>query len=68
MTMVYDDDWRPPWRHTKKARCNGRLCTPEGIPNRLVMACTLDKDGLCVNCARTVDDSHTWMRLGVENT
>lgn len=68
--MDYSDSgWIPPWREgLPQARCVGKNCSPEGVPGRLVVAITLDKDGLCRPCAQTADDSHTWMRLGVENT
>ncbi len=46
--------WIPPWRvGLPQARCGGRLCQGEGMPGKLVVAITLDDDGLCASCART---------------
>ncbi len=63
--MRYDDAWVPPWRTTEKARCVGKNCTQDGLPNREVMACTLDEEGLCVNCARTPAGEDAQRRLNV---
>lgn len=51
--MIYDQNWRPPWRETVQARCKGRLCVADGLPGKLVIASTLSVDGLCASCART---------------
>ena len=61
--MIYDNSWRPPWRHAEQARCKHGACTQEGVPGSLVMACTLNADDWCAACARTADDSHTELRL-----
>lgn len=63
--MRYDDDWVPPWRTTEQARCKGPNCTQAGVPGSLVMTCTLNDDGWCTACARSADDSHTELRLGL---
>lgn len=52
--MNYGPDWTPPWAAGQPlARCRGRDCTWEGTPNLLVVASTLDAQGLCAQCART---------------
>ena len=65
--MDYGPDWVPPWRvGLPQARCAGRLCNGEGLPGRLVVAATLDAEGLCVNCARTPStDEDYQLRFGV---
>lgn len=61
--MRYDDDWVAPWRTVEQARCMSPICAPEGVPGTLVMAVTLDEQGWCASCARTVDESHRELRL-----
>lgn len=61
--MRYDDAWIPPWRTTEQARCQSPICTPDGVPGNLVMACTLNEDGWCASCARSVDESHRELRM-----
>lgn len=62
--MKYDADWIPPWRQTEQARCKGEGCTSDGAhPGTLVIASTLDPDGLCAACGRTAADDHTRLRL-----
>lgn len=63
--MRYDDSWVAPWRTTEQARCKHAACTQDGLEGSLVMACTLNADGWCAACARTADDSHTELRLGM---
>lgn len=63
MPMIYDEHWQHPARTVHQARCQGPNCTPEGLPGKLVMAVTLDERGWCASCARTVDDTHTKLRL-----
>lgn len=64
--MIYGQDWVHPARTTEQARCAGRLCQGEGIPGLLVMACTLDAEGLCASCARTPASEDDYeLRLGI---
>lgn len=64
--MRYDDSWVPPWRQTEQARCKGDGCTHTGtLPGCLVIASTLDPDGLCAACGRTADETHRELRMGV---
>lgn len=46
--MKYGPDWRPPWRTPEKAQCKGTLCG-----GQLVVASTLDGEGLCASCSDT---------------
>lgn len=65
--MAYNDDWVPPWKQgLPQARCVGINCTQDGIPGRLVVAITLDKDGLCRPCAQTADTSDQELRFGLK--
>lgn len=64
--MRYDDDWIAPWRHAEQARCKGEGCTSNGAhPGTLVIAATLDEQGLCAACGRLADDSNRELRLEV---
>lgn len=58
--MRYDEHWVHPARTMVQARCVGPNCTPDGLPGKLVMACTLDAEGLCVSCARTPAGEDEW--------
>lgn len=59
--MIYDAAWIPPWRKgLEQARCEGPNCTQAGV-GTLVIASTLI-DGLCAQCARTVDEPHRELR------
>lgn len=44
--MRYDESWVPPWRSLEQARCVGELCG-----HQLVVASTLDAEGLCALCS-----------------
>lgn len=64
--MIYTADWIPPWRQgLPQARCQGPNCTQVAGVGTLVVAITLT-DGLCAQCARTVDDSHRELRLELD--
>lgn len=55
--MNYGPDWVPPWRvGLPQSRCQGPLCTPDGVPGLLCVAMTLDERGWCVQCAWTPAD------------
>lgn len=65
--MIYDENWVHPARTTEQARCVGRLCQGEGLPGKLVMACTLNAEGLCANCRRGPgDDDRHQLRMGAK--
>ena len=65
--MRHDPEgWVPPWRPgLPQARCQSANCTPDGVPGTLVVAITLSPEGYCAACARTVDDTHTKLRLDI---
>lgn len=62
-----EGQWTPPWRPgLRQAICKGPNCTQvEGV-GTLVVAMTLDDNGYCTSCARTVDQSHRELRLDFE--
>lgn len=54
--MIYDEHWVPPWREgLPQARCEGKNCTPDGLPGNLVVAITLT-NGLCASCNRDAEN------------
>lgn len=63
--MRYNDEWVAPWRLGQpQALCTGDGCTYGGTHSgTLVIASTLDAEGLCANCGRTVDDSRQQLRI-----